>query len=103
MPQTLDGKFFGLIFRQKDNTIVPPSEFVVFLAKDRAFLPTLRFYKEECQRIGAETPQLEAIDALIGRVEAWQRENVTAMKIPDVHPGELAWERVVIEHDASIR
>lgn len=40
---------------------------VLFLAKDRAFPATLRFYRQECERIGAAPAQLAGIDLLIER------------------------------------
>jgi hypothetical protein len=33
----LDAKFYGNIFKAKDNSQVPDDEYVVFLAKDNAF------------------------------------------------------------------
>ncbi len=68
----LDGKFYGAVFRHKDDSLVDPQDYVVFLARDKAFLPTLQFYREECERQGAAQAQVE-------------------MKLPDVDPGELSW------------
>lgn len=92
MPQKLDGKFYGVLFREKDHTPVPPDRYVVFLARDKAFLPTLRYYRRECEHLGAADPQLAAVDNLIARVEAWQKAHPDEMKLPDVDPGELSWE-----------
>lgn len=90
--QKLDGKFYGTIYKNKDGSRVPDDQFVVFLAKDKAFLPTLRFYFDECERQGAEQSQLNAVIALIARVEAWQAAHPELMKVPDVHPGEIRTE-----------
>ncbi len=87
--QKLDGKFHGIIAKNKDGSIVGQDEWIVFLAKDNALLPTLRFYREECIRIGADASQVNACTELIERVEAWRDFNLTACKVPDVEPGEL--------------
>jgi len=57
---------------------------VLFLAKDRAFLPTLRDYLKHCTELGAGPEQLEAVKLMIQRVEVFQAQNET--KIPDVDP-----------------
>lgn len=84
----LDGKFEGVVRRVRDGEIIPEDQFVVFLAKDNAFPATLRFYRQECERIGAEREQLEAVDRLIARVDLWRAENADSLKIPDAEVGE---------------
>ncbi len=84
----LDAKFDGVIFKIKDQSIVPPDEYVVFLAKDNAFLPTLKFYQEECRRLGADNRQLAAVDEMIVRVARWRREHPERCKVPDVDKDE---------------
>lgn len=81
--QKLDAKFDGVIFKVKDGTIVPPDQYMVFLVKDRAFLNTVRFYREECARLGADQEHLQAVSRTIDRAEKWQRDNVDLMKVPD--------------------
>lgn len=88
--ERLDGKFAGSIHRVGDGEEIQPDQFVVFLAKDNAFLPTLRFYREECERIGAGLEQLLAVDRLIGRVELWRQNNPHLWKVPDAEPGEYS-------------
>lgn len=90
--QQLDGKFYGIVHRRKDNQIEPPDSWMVFVARDNALLPTLLFYRQECQRLGCQDEQLFAIDELIRRVEQWRLDNPDKCKVPDVEPGELAWE-----------
>lgn len=89
MCQKLDGKFHGIIVKNKDASVVPPDEWIVFLAKDDAVLPTLQFYLHECHKIGAAPDQLRAISALIGRVKEWRDLNPDRCKVPDVEPDEL--------------
>lgn len=79
----LDAKFSGHIFKAKDGTMVPENEYVVFLAKDSAFLPTLKFYLEECKRQGADEDQLKAVVGLIERVVEWRSEFAYRCKVPD--------------------
>lgn len=90
--QKLDGKFYGRIYREKDGTEVPPDEFIVFLAKDRALIPTLNFYLGECEALGCESAQLVAVKELIARADQWQLSHLDQMKLPDVHPGEINTE-----------
>lgn len=87
----LDGKFHGRVFRNKDGVEEPPDSWIVFVARDNALPRTLEFYRQECIRLGAEWAQIEAVEKLILRVEAWRAANPTATKIPDVESGELAW------------
>lgn len=86
--QKLDGKFHGIIACDKDCEIVPPDQFVVFLAKDNAFPATLDFYRDECMRIGAGAEQLAAVDRLRTRVAMWRDNHAAECKIPDALPGE---------------
>lgn len=91
MPQSLDGKFYGAIFRHKDNQIEPPDSWMVFVARDNALPATLRFYVEECERLGCEPIQIEAVGRLIRKVDEWRAANPDKIKKPDVDAGELAW------------
>ena len=91
MRQKLDGKFFGIIHKNKDNSVVPPDQWVVFLAKDNAFPATLAFYREECKRLGAGPQQMAAVDDLITRVTEWRDNNRDLCKVPDVKDRELIW------------
>lgn len=79
----LDAKFSGVIFKVKDGSIVPDDEYMVFLAKDNAFLPTLQFYRAECVRIGADKEHIAAVDRTIGRLMDWRSAHHHRLKIPD--------------------
>jgi hypothetical protein len=89
MSTKLDGKFHGVIVKNKDQSVVPQDQWVVFLAKDNAFPATLKFYREECERQGALPGQLSAVDDMIDRVTTWRRENPSLCKTPDVRSGEI--------------
>lgn len=84
----LDAKFSGVIFKVKDGSIVTDDEYMVFLAKDNAFMPTLRFYRTECERLGADAEHLAAVDRTIERLTEWRRVNLHRLKVPDAK-GEL--------------
>lgn len=85
----LDAKFDGVVIKAKDGTIVPPDQYMVFLAKDDAVPETLRFYEGECARQGAAREQVEAVHDMRMRVLAWRKANPELCKTPDVDPGEL--------------
>jgi hypothetical protein len=85
----LDGKFHGVVVKNKDGSVVPQDQWLVFLAKDNAVPATLAFYQEECTRLGADLAQIEAVRELRDRVDEWRRENPHACKTPDVQAGEL--------------
>lgn len=89
MPQVLDGKCHGIIVKNKNLKIVPPSEWIAFFPQDNALLATLIFYRSECSKIGAEDAQLASIDKLIDRVVQWRHAHPERCKVADVQPGEL--------------
>ena len=85
----LDGKFHGVVVKNKNQTIVPQDQWMVFLAKDNAVPAMLKFYEAECARLGAEPEQLQAVREMRERVMAWRAENPQLCKTPDVQPGEI--------------
>ena len=81
--QKLDAKFSGVIFKIKNGQIVPDDEYVVFLVKDTAFANTLPKYREECVKLSADREQIEAVDRMIARAQAWRKANPDRCKVPD--------------------
>ena len=79
----IDHKFYGEIRKASDDSIVPPDSCITFLAKDNAFPATLRFYLEECKRLGAGEIQVQAVQGLIERVDAWRAQHPELCKVPD--------------------
>jgi hypothetical protein len=79
----LDGKFFGTIVKAKDNSIVPDDEYVVFLAKDTAFAAILPLYRDKCIELRCDTEQVQAVNRLMDRVNAWREANQHRLKRPD--------------------
>lgn len=57
---------------------------LVFLARDRALIPTLHFYQTRCQQLGADARQIEGIRLLIERVEQYQQEHPEEVKVADI-------------------
>ena len=86
MAAPLDSKFHGVLFKNKDNAKLDPGEFIVFLAKDNALLPTLQFYFDELKRIGADEYQLAGVTRLMQKVDAWRQANPEKCKVPDLDP-----------------
>jgi hypothetical protein len=85
----LDGKFHGVVIKNKNQSIVPQDQWVVFLAKDNAFPATLLFYIDECRRQGASAEQVKAVEDMYARVMLWRNENPGLCKTPDVQAGEI--------------
>lgn len=79
----LDAKFYGSLFKAKDNSPVPDDQYVVFLAKDNAFANILPQYRDECVRLGAEPEQIAAVDAMIARLTEWRAAYPALCKVPD--------------------
>lgn len=86
---TLDSKVHGHIFKNKDNTEIPPDEFIVFRPHDNAVLAMLQFYRQTLTIQGAGIEQLLSVDRLIYRVETWRKLHPERCKVADVEPGEL--------------
>ena len=67
---------------------------VLFLAQDDALPGTLQAYLKECRRLGAKKEQLEGVERLMKRVDAWRKAHPDQCKVPDIEPGPEA-ERVL--------
>lgn len=85
----LDGKFHGIVVKNKDQSIVPQDQWMVFLAKDDAVPATLEFYENECRRLGAAPEQIGAIKDMRDRVYLWREAHPELCKTPDVQSGEI--------------
>lgn len=82
--EDLDRKFIFRAVKTKDLTVVSQREGIIFLAKDDALLPTLNFYREECELRGASKEQIAGIRLLYERVRNWRIANPDKLKVPDV-------------------
>jgi hypothetical protein len=85
----LDGKFHGIIAKNKDGSIVPQDQWMCFLAKDNAVPAMLIFYAEECIRQGASREQVKAVEEMRARVLLWREAHPELCKTPDVQDGEI--------------
>lgn len=85
----LDAKFYGVIVKAKDNSVVPEDEYVVFLAKDTAFADTMPTYRANCEKLGCDSEQLAAVDRMIERLTKWRASNHHRLKTPDAHGEKL--------------
>lgn len=84
----IDRKYKILAINPVSGGIHTEDDAIIFLAKDKALIPTLETYIEECELLGCEDSHLDGLNLLIERVEAYQR-NVYS-KVPDTdRPGEI--------------
>lgn len=79
----LDKKFYGDIHKVKDLTLVPPDQYLVFLAKDDAFAATLPEYLRQCELLGADPVQLLMVEDMIANVITWRLAHPELCKVPD--------------------
>ena len=86
----LDAKFYGDIRKVKDDSLLPEDEYVVFLAKDNAFPATVAFYRQECERLGADAEHLASVERMIERLTKWRADNPHRLKVPDAKGEKLA-------------
>jgi hypothetical protein len=83
MDPKLDAKFYGKIWKAKDDTLVPDDEYMVFLAKDNAFPATLQYYRSKCAELGCDEEHIAAVDRTIYRLGAWRARHQDRLKKPD--------------------
>jgi hypothetical protein len=83
MIKKLDQKFYGTVFKAKDGSEVPDTQWVVFLAKDDAFVLTLPTYLENCIKMGCDDEQIAAVERLMENVNEVRRANPGRNKKPD--------------------
>lgn len=82
MPK-LDLKFYGEVRKVKDDSVVPPDEWMVFLAKDDAFAAILPVYRATCVALGCDDEHIAAVDKTLLRLRAWRAANPERLKKPD--------------------
>lgn len=79
----LDAKVYGVLFKAKDSTPIPPDEYIVFRASDNALEDTLVYYLGKCLEMGADQYHIAAIHALLKRLRAWRKAHPERCKTPD--------------------
>lgn len=86
LPQEIDGKFHGRVFRNRDQC--EEKCFVVFVPRDALLPALLAKYEAMLVQVNAGEEQVQAVSRLRERVMAWQLAHPTEVKIPDAVPGE---------------
>lgn len=79
----LDKKFYGDIYKVKNNEYVLDDEWVIFLAKDNAFAAILPLYRDKCIELGCDQEQIQAVNLVIYNVEKWRAAYPNRLKNPD--------------------
>ena len=79
-----DGKFYGKLFKMKDDSPVSMEEVVVFAIWDKNIIPTLQKYYQFCKASGCAKEQLLGVENLIYRANQWQQKHPERVKIADV-------------------
>lgn len=77
----IDRKFKFIAFDPCKGTIYTEENAIVFLAKDRAVLPMLFAYIEECKRLECGQDHIESVELLRKRVNNFQGS--VGSRIPD--------------------
>lgn len=85
----LDGKFHGVVVKNKNQSIVPQDQWMVFLAKDNAVPHMLQEYYRKSVELGASNEQLSAVYEMMERVNDWRKHNPHLLKVADVEVGEI--------------
>lgn len=79
----LDAKFYGTIYKVKDDSVVPDDDYVVFLAKDNAFAAILPLYLAKCIELGCDEEQIDAVIRMMKRLREWRSSRPAQLKDPD--------------------
>jgi len=87
MPKAVDLKFRFQASHAKTGKQHSEKDAVVFLANDDVLPGTLHVYLQECKRLEAEKEQIEGVERLIKRVDAWRANHPDQGKVPDIEPG----------------
>lgn len=82
--EAIDRKFEITARCREHNHLYDENHGVLFLAKDRALVNTLRAYRAECLMLGAAEAQILGIELLIDRVMRYQAANPEVLKVADV-------------------
>lgn len=77
----IDHKFKFVATNPCKGNVFTEENAVVFLAKDKALIPALMVYSEECVVLGSNPEHIESLRLLIGRVKEYQA-NVEC-RVPD--------------------
>lgn len=76
------------IFKVKNGVRLPDDQWVLFSPKDNAFAAVLPAYRDKLIELGASAAQVQAVNALIDRVDQWRAAHPERCKVADIDPGE---------------
>lgn len=79
----MDKKFFGAVFKVKDDSLVQDDEYITFLVKDDCFDEVLPQYLSACVQHGCDDDQVREVEKLVDRVAEWRDRNSHRLKKPD--------------------
>lgn len=86
----LDLKFYGELFKAKNDQPVPEDQYVVFLAKDSIFAEVaLPAYLKACHERGCDQEQIVAVTKLLNRVWNWRDAHPEECHDPDAKGDKL--------------
>lgn len=91
----IDRKFqFLAVHPGKVGVTYTDADGFIMLAKDNAVPATLRFYIEECKRLGCDSNQIKAACNMLDRIKAWRIANPDKCRVADVE-GEVEIAQVL--------
>jgi len=97
MSNKLDQKFYGDIYKAKDGSLVDPSEYIIFLAHDGAFIKAIDDYPYWCEQLGCDQNQINLANKLLENIEKWRNENPDKCHRPGVAVGEKKCDDIQID------
>lgn len=77
----IDKKYTIIAVNRESGKVCTDRDSILFRAKDRALLPTLKAYLAECISLGCMPEHISGVKNLVDRVFEYQQSN--PVKIPD--------------------
>jgi hypothetical protein len=88
MTDIIDRKFRILAVNPAKGTVYTEKNAVLLCAKDKAIIPALQAYRDECMKLNCHGGHIKSINLLIERVRNYQQ--LVQSRIPDTdHPVEI--------------
>lgn len=84
----IDRKFNINAVNPATGKVYTQNNSILLVAKDKALIPTLTYYLEQCRHLGSNPEHLESIGLLIDRVREFQLNE--GCKTPDTVGDEIA-------------
>lgn len=87
---TIDRKYKVTAVSRNSGKTYTEKDVIVFKAGDQALPAALKAYEETCRELGASEAQQTGVRLLRERVEDYQRNHPSKVKVADVEPGKEA-------------